>query len=64
MARKKVIRLIKMKRKSSKIKKLLTMPILLFTLMLSNKSFAEWTNVGVLDGDTFYLDFERIRKRL
>ncbi len=45
-----------------KMKKLLTIPILLITLMFSSTSYAEWTNVGALDGDTFYLDFERIRK--
>ena len=63
MARKKVIRLIKMKRKSSKIKKLLTIPILLFTLMFSSTSYAEWKEVSkTISGITFYLDFEKIRK--
>ena len=36
---------------------------LVFTLMFSSTSFAEWTKVGKdTDGNTFYVDFERIRK--
>ena len=38
---------------------------LVFSLsMFSSTSFADWTEVGksVVSGDTFYVDFERIRK--
>ena len=32
-------------------------------IVLSAPRYAEWTKVGeILDGDTFYVDFERIRK--
>ena len=45
------------------MKKLLTLTTLVFTLMFSSTSFAEWTKVGVgMDGDSYYVDFERIRK--
>ena len=45
------------------MKNLLTVFTLVFTLMFSSTSFAGWTKVtkGEL-GDTFYVDFERIRK--
>ena len=38
--------------------------ILLFsTVMFSSSSYAEWTKVGKnMDGNTFYVDYERIRK--
>ena len=44
------------------MKKLITTLTLL--LMFSSPSFAEWTAVvkGVESGDTFYVDFDRIRK--
>ena len=36
---------------------------LLFSAMFSSTSFADWTKVGeTKNGDTFYVDFERIRK--
>ena len=46
------------------MKKLLLIFTLLFsTLMFSTPSYAEWTKVGAnVSGDTFYVDFERIRK--
>ena len=43
-------------------------PLLIFTLvfstmMFSSPSYGEWTKVSKnVDGDTFYVDFERIRK--
>jgi hypothetical protein len=40
-----------------------TLLALLFTLMFSSPSYAEWTKVTESkDGNTFYVDFERIRK--
>ena len=45
------------------MKTLLTIFTLVFTLMFSSTSFAGWTKVGEnVEGDTFYVDFERIRK--
>ena len=45
------------------MKTLLTISTLVFTLMFSSTSFADWTKVGeTVDGDTLYVDFERIRK--
>ena len=42
---------------------LLTISTLIFTVMFSSTSFAEWTKVTEsLDGDAFYVDFQRIRK--
>jgi hypothetical protein len=36
---------------------------LTFSVMFSSTSFAGWTRVGeTVDGDNFYVDFERIRK--
>jgi hypothetical protein len=36
---------------------------LVFTVMFSSTSFADWTWVSEnVDGDTYYVDFERIRK--
>jgi hypothetical protein len=37
--------------------------ILLFSAsMFSSSSYAEWTKVSSMDGNTFYVDFERIRE--
>ena len=36
--------------------------ILIALLIFSSPSYAEWTKIGQLDGDTFYVDFERLRK--
>ena len=34
------------------------------TVMFSSPSYAEWTKVGIsVKGNTFYVDFERIRKQ-
>ena len=44
------------------MKTLLTIFTLLFTLMFSSTSFADWTKVSENRGGTFYVDFERIRK--
>ena len=45
------------------MKTVLTIFTLLFTVMFSSASFAEWTKVGENDlGDQFYFDLERIRK--
>jgi hypothetical protein len=45
------------------MKTLLTIFTVIFTVMFSSTSFAGWTKVGkTLQGDTFYVDFERIRK--
>ena len=47
------------------MKILLTIFTLAFTLMFSSTSFAEWTEVSKnIRGDTFYVDFERIRKAM
>jgi hypothetical protein len=44
-------------------KLLLTSTLLFSTLMFSTPSYAEWTEVtGDVKGNTFYVDFERIRK--
>ena len=41
----------------------LTFLICLFTVLLSAPSYAEWKKVGEnVHGQTFYVDFERIRK--
>ena len=42
--------------------RLLSIFTLFFTLMFSSTSSAEWTEVAVTSGDTFYVDFERTRK--
>ena len=44
--------------------KLIAIATLLFTVLLSAPSYAEWTKVGIQKrwGTTFYVDFERIRK--
>ena len=45
------------------MKTLLTISTLVFTVMFSSTSFAEWTKVGEdKKGTTVYVDFERIRK--
>ena len=45
------------------MKTLLTIFTLVFTVMFSSTSFGEWTKVSKnVDGTTFYVDFERIRK--
>ncbi|MDP7557459.1 MAG: hypothetical protein QF687_06205, partial [Nitrospinaceae bacterium] len=46
------------------MKKLLLIFTLLFsTLLFSTPSYSEWTKVGEnMSGDTYYVDFERIRK--
>ena len=45
------------------MKKLFLILTLLFSVMLSSLSYAEWTKAAVsVDGDEFYVDFERIRK--
>ena len=44
-------------------KHLTIIPILLFTLIYSSTSYAEWTKLGENTvGDTYYIDFDRIRK--
>jgi hypothetical protein len=43
---------------------LLIFTLLFSTLMFSSPSFAKWTKVGEsVDGNTFYVDFGRIRKQ-
>jgi len=43
--------------------KLHTFIILLCSLMISSLSFGEWTKVAIsAQGDSYYLDFDRIRK--
>ena len=45
------------------MKYLLTITTLVLTVMFLSPSFAGWTKVTKsLNGDTFYVDFERIRK--
>ena len=45
------------------MKFLLTIFTLVFSVMFSSTSFAEWTKVATgVDGRTYYVDFERIRK--
>jgi hypothetical protein len=45
------------------MKTLLTITTLVFTLMFSSPSFSDWTKVDEdVKGNTFYVDFERIRK--
>jgi len=45
------------------MKKLALLTALLFSVMFSSASYAEWTKIGVnVDGITFYVDIERIRK--
>ena len=45
------------------MKSLLTISTLVLTVMFSSTSFSGWTKLGKnSSGDTFYVDFERIRK--
>ena len=45
------------------MKTLLTIYTLVFTVMFSSTSHADWTKVNEnVNGDTHYVDFERIRK--
>ena len=45
------------------MKSLLAISTLVFTLMFSSTTYAEWTELGTTtDGTTIYVDFERIRK--
>ena len=45
------------------MKTLLTISTLVFTVMFASTSFGGWTKmVKNVDGETFYVDFERIRK--
>tara|TARA_B100000676_G_scaffold190991_1_gene187833 strand:- start:206 stop:595 length:390 start_codon:yes stop_codon:yes gene_type:complete len=45
------------------MKTLLTIFTLVFAVMFSSTSFAGWTKIGTTEnGNTFYVDFERIRK--
>ena len=45
------------------MKTLLTIFTLVFSMMFSSNSFAEWAKVTrSVNGDTFYVDYERIRK--
>ena len=45
------------------MKSLLTILTLMFTVMFSSTSFAEWTKIGDnMDGSTFYVDFGGIKK--
>lgn len=44
------------------MKNLLTIFTILFTLMFTSTSFAGWTKIVENEGDTYYVDFERIRK--
>jgi len=45
------------------MKPLLTIFTLVFTMMFSSTSFADWTKVTEnVNGDTYYVDFERMRK--
>ena len=45
------------------MKRTLTIFTLVFTVMFSSTSFAEWTDVGKgVSGRVYYVDFERIRK--
>ena len=44
------------------MKSLLTILALMFTMMFSSASYAEWTKVGTVDGHTVYVDFESVRK--
>ena len=44
-------------------KRLLTFTLLFSTLMFSSPSYGEWTKVSKnVHGDSFYVDFERIKK--
>ena len=45
------------------LRTILILTTLLFTVLFSSPSYAKWTKVSEnMSGDTFYVDFERIRK--
>ena len=44
------------------MKKLTLLLSLIFAVTLSSPSYAEWKKVTEFDGDTYYVDFDRIRK--
>ena len=45
------------------MRKLILILSLIFTVTLSSPSYAEWTKVDEgVDGDTYYVDFKRIRQ--
>ena len=45
------------------MKSILTLITLVFTMMFSSTSFADWTEVSkTIRNDTFYVDFTRIKK--
>ena len=45
------------------MKTLTIISTLIFSVMFSSPSYADWTKVSEsVDGDTYYVDFERIRK--
>ena len=45
------------------MKKLLVLPIIFLSLMLSSVAYAEWTKVAKNDiGDRYYVDFKNIKK--
>ena len=45
------------------MKKLILLTTLLFSVMFSSSSYAEWRKIGVnVDEITLYVDIERIRK--
>ena len=49
--------------KTERMKFLLTIFTIVFTIMFSSSSFAEWTRLGKnIDGNTIYVDFEGVRK--
>ena len=46
------------------MKKLAILVVLIFSLVFSSTSFAKWKKVtSDLEGNTYYVDFERIRKQ-
>ncbi len=45
------------------LRTILILTTLIFTVLFSTPSYSEWRKVGKnVDGDTYYVDFERIRK--
>ena len=45
------------------LRTILILTTLIFTVLFSSPSYSEWTKVSKsVDGTTFYVDFERIRK--
>jgi hypothetical protein len=45
------------------MKKIIILSTLIFSVMFSSPSFADWKKVGENMNGTFYVDYERIRKR-